>query len=231
MTLASDLRDAVFQAAIQGKLSQQLEVDGSAEDLAVSIKREKQKEIAEKLICKDNSCKIAEFNADKIELEIPNSWTWVKLGEICEKIGAGSTPSGGAKVYVASGVKFLREQNIQNSGLDYSGLVYISEATNEAMKGSRVRAKDILMNITGASIGRSAIVPDDFDVANVNQHVLVIRLIDSRLRHYIHACFQSPFIFNQMMAKQKGDKPGLSATRVANFYIPLPPLNEQHRIV
>ena len=99
------------------------------------------------------------------------------------------------------------------------------------MKGSQVQAKDILVNITGASIGRNALVPDDFDVANVNQHVLIVRLIDDRLRHYIHLCLQSPHIINQMMEKQMGDKPGLSATKVANFVIPFPPIEEQQRIV
>ena len=111
------------------------------------------------------------------------------------------------------------------------GIVFISEETNDSMKGSQVQAKDILVNITGASIGRNALVPDDFDVANVNQHVLIVRLIDERLRHYVHLCLQSPLVFNQMMDKQMGDKPGLSATKVANFVIPIPPLAEQQRIV
>ena len=70
-----------------------------------------------------------------------------------------------------------------------------------------------------------------YNINNVNQHVLIVKLIDDRLRHYIHLCLQSPFIFNQMMDKQMGDKSGLSATRVANFLIPLPPLAEQQRIV
>lgn len=134
-------------------------------------------------------------------------------------------------MYVTQGIKFLREQNVHNSGLLMEGIVFISEQTNDSMRGSQVQAKDILVNITGASIGRNALVPDDFDIANVNQHVLIVRLIDDRLRHYIHLCLQSPLIFNQMMGKQMGDKPGLSATKVANFVIPIPPLSEQQRIV
>jgi len=87
------------------------------------------------------------------------------------------------------------------------------------------------MNITGASIGRNALVLDDFDVANINQHILILRLIDMRVRFYLHYCLMSPAIFSQMLSKQLGDKPGLSATRVNNFLIPLPPLAEQQRIV
>lgn len=74
-------------------------------------------------------------------------------------------------------------------------------------------------------------VPDDFDTANVNQHVLIIRLVDKELRHYLHYCFSSPAVLNQMFTKQAGDKPGLSATKVENFLIPIPPLAEQKRIV
>lgn len=74
-------------------------------------------------------------------------------------------------------------------------------------------------------------MPDDFDTANVNQHVLIIRLVDKTLRHYLHYCFSAPVVLNQMFTKQAGDKPGLSATKVENFLIPLPPIAEQERIV
>ena len=57
------------------------------------------------------------------------------------------------------------------------------------------------MNITGGSIGRNALVPDDFDTANVNQHVLIIRLVNKELRHYLHYCFSAPVILNQMFKK------------------------------
>ena len=226
-----NLRDAVLQAAVLGQLTEQ----GDGEDSAYfvdEIMATKKQMLAENVINRDNSCKTQPIDESDIDLpEIPSNWTWARLGNLCSKIGAGSTPSGGSKVYVKSGIKFLREQNIHNSGLVTEGLVYITDEVNSSMKGSQVKAKDILVNITGASIGRNALVPDDFDAANVNQHVLIVRLIDDRLRHYIHQCLQSPFIFNQMMDKQMGDKPGLSATKVANFLTPIPPLAEQQRIV
>lgn len=226
-----DLRDAILQAAVLGQLVEQYAREDSVR-LVDEIIKAKERMLTEKVIRKDNSCKTQSIDLGDDSLpEIPSNWTWVRLGSICSKIGAGSTPAGGGKVYVKSGVKFLREQNIHNSGLVMDGLVFITEETNVSMKGSQVQAKDILVNITGASIGRNALVPDDFDVANVNQHVLIVRLIDERLRHYIHLCLQSPHIFNQMMDKQMGDKPGLSATKVANFAIPIPPLEEQQRIV
>ena len=226
-----NLRDAVLQAAVLGQLTEQ--VAGEDSSLLVdTIRKTKRRLLSEKEISRDNSCKTQPIDPTDNDLpEIPSNWTWVRLGSLCSKIGAGSTPAGGSKVYVKSGIKFLREQNIHNAGLVMDGLVFITDEINASMKGSQVQAKDILVNITGASIGRNALVPDDFDVANVNQHVLIVRLIDDRLRHYIHLCLQSPHIFNQMMDKQMGDKPGLSATKVANFIIPLPPIEEQARIV
>lgn len=225
-----NLRDAVLQAAVLGKLTEQDKRENSSH-IVEEIQRTKEQLLSDKIICRDNSCKTQPIDQADDLPEIPNNWTWVRLGSLCSKIGAGSTPAGGSKIYVNSGIKFLREQNVHNSGLVMDGLVFISDEINASMRGSQVQAKDILVNITGASIGRNALVPDDFDLANVNQHVLIVRLIDERLRHYIHLCLQSPFVFNQMMDKQMGDKPGLSATKVANFVIPIPPIEEQQRIV
>ncbi len=225
-----NLSDAVLQAAVMGQLTEQ-DLGEDSSRLVEEIQKTKKQLLSDKIISRDNSCKTQPIDQSDDLPEIPSNWTWVRLGSLCSKIGAGSTPAGGSKVYVKSGIKFLREQNIHNSGLMMDGLVFITDEINASMKGSQVQAKDILVNITGASIGRNALVPDDFDIANVNQHVLIVRLIDDRLRHYIHLCLQSPHIFNQMMDKQMGDKPGLSATKVANFLIPLPPIEEQQRIV
>lgn len=232
MILAQDLRDSILQAAVQGKLSEQLHSDSPVHDMLQEIRNSKIEMLKAGVVSKDSSCKISEYMVDDIDLvSIPPSWEWVKLGELCTRIGAGSTPAGGSKVYVPTGIKFLREQNIHNDGLCYDGIVYITDKINNSMPGSQVQAKDILLNITGASIGRNSLVPDDFDIANVNQHVLIIRLVDPRLRQYVHWCLCSPLIFNQMMSEQKGDKPGLSATRVSNFLLPIPPIEEQERIV
>ena len=110
-------------------------------------------------------------------------------------------------------------------------MAFITQETNQSMKGSQVFAKDLLMNITGGSIGRTALIIDDFAGGNVNQHVLIIRLINSSFRHFIHRVLHSDFILGLMFSKQTGDKPGLSAEKVNRFLIPIPPLAEQQRIV
>lgn len=112
---------------------------------------------------------------DEIPFEISENWSWIRLSQLTTKIGAGSPPTGGRAVYLSEGVKFIRSQNVYNDGLRLNDIAYISDETNKKKSGSIVCPKDILLNITGGSIGRCAIVPDDFDVANVNQHVKIMR--------------------------------------------------------
>lgn len=231
MTICDDLRQSVLQAAIQGKLTKQLPEDGSAADLLASIKAEKEQLIEEKKIKKEKP--LEPISSDEIPFDIPDNWEWVKLGELTSKIGAGNTPPGGknSDVYVENGIKFIRSMNVYNDGLHYNGIVYISQGLANGRANSAVYAKDILLNITGGSIGRCALVPDDFDLGNVNQHVLIIRNIDENNRAYIHLCICSPMVQSIIMDKAVGDKAGFSAEKAKNLLIPLPPIAEQHRIV
>lgn len=223
------LRKSILQQAVEGKLTERDPSDEPASELIKYIRTERSVLQKNKMAKKSQAAE--SIAVDEIPFDIPETWEWVNLGWICQKVGAGSTPKGGSAVYIPEGIKFLREQNVHDDGLHLDGVVYIDEETHSAKAGSQVQPQDILMNITGGSIGRNALVPDDFDTANVNQHILIIRLVDKELRHYLHYCFSSPTVLNQMFTKQAGDKPGLSATKVENFLIPIPPLAEQKRIV
>lgn len=223
-----DMQKSILQYAIQGKLVEQRAEEGTAEDLYQQMQQEKARLIKEGKIKKEKP--LPEITEDEIPFDIPENWKWVRLGSLCEKIGSGSTPKGGKDVYKESGIKFLRSQNIYNDGLRLEGVAYISEDQNKA--GSIVRAKDILLNITGGSIGRCALVPDDFDLANINQHVMIIRntLLDNRF--FLHTLLISPYIQQMIMSVQVGvSREGLSAEKLKNFLVPLPPLEEQKRIV
>ena len=165
---------------------------------------------------------------DEIPFELPEGWSWCRLFSLSIKIGAGSTPTGGAVVYTTSGIKFIRSQNVYDDGLLLDDVAYIPEEINQKKSGSIVKSKDILLNITGGSIGRCSLVSDDFDVANVNQHVMIIRLANLELRKYIHSVVISPYIQEQIISRQVGSgRGGLSAETLTTFLIPLPPLNEQ----
>ena len=169
---------------------------------------------------------------DEIPFEVPEGWAWCRLLPLTIKIGAGSTPTGGAAVYSTSGIKFIRSQNVYDDGLILTDVAYISEEINQKKSGSIVKPKDILLNITGGSIGRCALVPDDFDIANVNQHVIIIRLVNPELRKYLHDVITSPYIQEQILSRQVGSgRGGLSAETLSTFLIPLPPMNEQVSII
>jgi len=165
---------------------------------------------------------------EEIPFEVPEGWEWSRLLPLTIKIGAGSTPTGGTAIYSTSGIKFIRSQNVYNDRLVLDNVAYISEEINQIKAGSIVKPEDILLNITGGSIGRCALVPDDFDIANVNQHVVIIRLVDSKLRQYLHNTIISPYIQEQILSRQVGSgRGGISVETISTFLIPLPPLNEQ----
>ena len=108
--------------------------------------------------------------------KVPSHWMIGKVKYGTTKVGSGKTPKGGAEVYMTSGVMFLRSQNIYNDGLRLDNPYYISEEIDEEMKNTRVQKNDVLLNITGGSIGRCCIFDGSIPNAKVNQHVCIIRV-------------------------------------------------------
>lgn len=164
--------------------------------------------------------------------EIPDHWGIARLRHITQKIGSGSTPTGGSSVYVDEGVVFLRSQNIYNTGLFLDDVAYITEQVHSQMRGTHVRSGDILYNITGGSIGRCCIAPKDLGEANVNQHVSIVRPHGNVDNKYLLYNLQSWYCQNQMWVLQTGgNREGLSATAFAKFHVAFPPISEQQSIV
>ncbi|MBS0206764.1 MAG: restriction endonuclease subunit S [Planctomycetes bacterium] len=165
-------------------------------------------------------------------MSVPDHWRWIRLGNLASKIGSGSTPRGGSKVYVNDGIPFLRSQNIWNDGVRLDDVVFISAETHGKMRNTHVKPNDILLNITGASLGRCAIAPVDFPAANVSQHVTIIRPLLTETRHFLHICLLAPLGQGMIWGRQVGmAREGLSKKVLEQFEIPLPPLEEQKRIV
>ena len=107
--------------------------------------------------------------------DIPEKWTVMRLKYGVTKIGSGKTPLGGATVYSDDGVLFIRSQNVYDNGLVTEDIEYISPEIDDGMANSRVQDGDVLLNITGGSIGRCCVYSLD-KMANVNQHVCIIRV-------------------------------------------------------
>lgn len=165
--------------------------------------------------------------------DVPEHWEVVDLRYLITRLGSGITPRGGAAVYSDTGIPFIRSQNVRFDGLELSGVAHISAELHRQMSGSHAKAGDVLLNITGASIGRVCAVPESLKEANVNQHVCVIRpRVDRVLSEYLAAYLSTLYIQSQIRIGQNGaSREGLPLNVIKGFRILLPSINEQQEIV
>ncbi|SDM32940.1 restriction endonuclease subunit S [Chryseobacterium taihuense] len=224
----SQLRQAFLREAMQGKLVSNETSDGkTGADLLQEIQAEKEKLIKEKKIKKSKP--LPPIFEDEIPFEIPKNWAWCRVDDISSKIGSGSTPKGSN--YSLDGYPFFRSQNIHNYGLVYDDIKFIDEETHQRMNGTTVYDNDLLLNITGGSLGRCALVPDDFEEGNVSQHVCIIRGIKIIPKFY-HYLVLSPYFQSLIFKSTTGaGREGLPKYNLEQFIIGVPPLEIQNRIV
>lgn len=228
LTQLENLNQAILQEAVQGKLVAQDKKDEPASALLKRIKDEKLNRHGVSTRAKKEK-PLPPIKPEEIPFDIPDNWVWCRLGEICSKIGSGSTPKGSN--YSKSGFPFFRSQNIYNDGLVYDDIKFVSDEVQKQMNGTIVLANDILLNITGGSMGRCALVPEDFKEGNVSQHVCIIRPLQVD-RSYFHKIILSPYFQKFIFSSTTGaGREGLPKYNLEQFAIPLPPLSEQKRIV
>ena len=158
------------------------------------------------------------------------NWQTKKLGELASKIGSGITPRGGSDVFIDEGVLFIRSQNIKNNKVDTTDKKYIPNSVDDKMRSSRVLSGDILYNITGASIGRSAVYKLS-EPANVNQHVCIVRLKDDNPKFVQYALSSAVGARNLWGFQAGGNREGLNFQQLGSFKINIPEKPEQERIV
>ncbi|MCX7592091.1 MAG: restriction endonuclease subunit S, partial [Kiritimatiellae bacterium] len=142
------------------------------------------------------------------------------------------TPLGGKKTYVSEGVLFIRSQNVLVGECDFSDAAFISQETHQEMSRSQVKYGDVLLNITGASIGRCAVFRKKME-ANVNQHVCIIRLQPDKMEpEFLCSLINQPSFQNYIMQIQSGaSRQALNYQQIRGFDVPLPPLAVQREIV
>lgn len=163
--------------------------------------------------------------------EIPEGWETVRLKHLTKKIGSGITPRGGAENYLVWGIPLIRSQNVQFEGLSLEGLAHISDEQNKKMINSKALPNDVLLNITGASIGRTCMVPQNMEQSNVNQHVCIIRPRRSSLSQFMWRFLSSEAGQIQVFEGEDGiSREGLNFERIKNFVITLPPDDDRKRI-
>ena len=223
------LRQKILDLAIRGKLVPQDPNDEPASVLLERIKAEKERLIKEgKIKRSKKTAKTSDTPHYKnVPFEVPNNWIWTTIGGLCSKIGSGSTPKGSN--YSSEGVLFFRSQNVYNDGIVLDDIKYISDEVHQSMIGTEVLPNDLLLNITGGSLGRCAIVPNEINKGNVSQHVCILRPITIN-SNYFHALILSTFFSKSMKITGSG-REGLPKYNLEQMMFPLPPLAEQKRIV
>ncbi len=156
---------------------------------------------------------------------IPEDWGDLALADVSTKIGSGITPTGGSSRYRNVGRPFVRSQNIGWGRLILDDIAFIDEGTHEQFAGTEIMPNDVLLNITGASIGRCAIADERVGGGNVNQHVCIVRPDRKRtIGSLIKYALLSATGQQQIDSFQAGgNRQGLNFQQVAALHFPLPP--------
>jgi len=163
---------------------------------------------------------------------LPKNWIWTNVSMIENFIGSGITPLGGKSVYVEKGIPFIRSQNVFLEGLKLDGIAHVTEEMHEQMARTHLKDMDVLLNITGASIGRCTYVPNGFGYGNVNQHVCIIRTSSDIFSPYLSYWLNSPLAQIMIFGAQKGEtREGLNYSQIRSLLFPLCSLIEQNIIV
>ena len=232
--LPEKLKKSILQEAIEGRLVPQDPNDEPASVLLDKIRKEKAQLVKEGKLKKKDLMETP-ISEDEIPFEIPESWEWVRLGDVSKTITKGTTPRGGNVSYSSSGIGFLRAENVAGyDKLDLSSMKYVTiEEHMGFLSRSIIEANDILITIAG-TLGRTALVNKKHLPLNSNQAVSIVRLVNVKLLDlkYLIYAINEPNI-QEILTKQKKVTaiPNLTLEIIRDCLIPLPPLAEQHRIV
>ena len=167
------------------------------------------------------------------EFEGDGEWVEKKLGELTIKVGSGVTPLGGESVYKKKGRPFVRSQNVGWGIFLLENVAFIDEETHQGSISTEIKIEDVLLNITGASIGRSAVANKKISGGNVNQHVCIIRT----QKKFLNPFFLCQYLISNFGQKQidnfqaGGNRQGLNFAQIRSLSIPIPPsISQQQKI-
>lgn len=221
-----DMKKSILQYAIQGKLVEQNPSDEPASVLLEKIKAEKEQLIKEKKIKREKS--LPEISEEEKPFEIPYNWEWVRLSVICEELKYGSS----AKSEIIGDIPVLRMGNIQDGKIDWNNLVYTSN--NIEINKYKLQKGDLLFNRTNSQelVGKTAIYNGEYPAIYAG-YLIKIKLINGIVPEYINYFMSSPMARERCWrVKSNGvSQSNINAEKLKEFIIPLPPVEEQKRIV
>ena len=224
---AKDLKNALLQEAVQGKLVPQIASEGNARDLLEEIRKEKAKLVKEEKIKKEKP--LPDITEEDIPFDIPENWCWCRVGDIFQH-NTGKAMNSSAKEINKTGSirKFITTSNLYWNEFDFTNVKEMFFSDDELPRCT-VTKGDILINEGGAYFGRTAIWNYDYDICFQN-HVHRLRPFIKIEREYFYYIFYLYRNTNRMQSKGTA-MPGLSSEVLHSTIIPLPPLTEQKRIV
>ena len=222
-----DMKKSLLQHAIQGKLVEQRPEEGTAEELFDQIQEEKQQLIAEKKIKKEKP--LPKITEDEKTFDIPESWKWVKLGEIAMVLGGKRIPAGRTLTTENTGHKYIRVSDMKDGTVLADGLLYVPADIYPSIARYIIHKEDIYITVAG-TIGRVGKIPAEADGANLTENA--DRLVLSRLNQdWLIKCLESNIVQSQIAnVTTKVGQPKLAIKRIQELLIPLAPLAEQKRI-
>jgi type I restriction enzyme, S subunit len=163
---------------------------------------------------------------------IPEDWSIARCSEITALIGKGSSPKWQGFQYSDLGMLFVTSENVRDGFLDVSEPKYLPLEFHEKLKRTKLQQGDILINLVGASIGRSCRITQELGDANINQAVAVFRLIESDSGGFVSYLFQSQMTIKRIMDMQvDAARPNISLTNLREFLIPLPPSKAEQEAI
>jgi type I restriction enzyme S subunit len=231
--LITKLRQSILQEAVQGKLTADWrkanpEVEPASE-LLKRIKAEKKLLIAEKKIKKENP--LPPITDEEKPYDLPESWEWCKMQDLCPNISSGSTPP--KPYFREKGIPYLKVYNIRNQNIDFKYKPqYIEEEYHKTKnKRSILRAGDVIMNIVGPPLGKVAIIPNDHKEYNCNQAIAFFKPIERKINRWIYTFLCAGTFLDRIDLIGTAGQDNISVTKSKNIIIPLPPLEEQKAIV
>ena len=223
------LKQTILQLAVMGRLVKQNSNDEPASELLKKIAEEKSKLVKEGKI--KQSKPLPEISDEEKSLELPSGWIYTKIADLCRPISSGSTPS--ADKFTQSGIPFLKVYNIRDQKIDFSYKEQFVD--DEIHKGklsrSRLYPNDVVMNIVGPPLGKIAIIPDDYPEWNCNQAIVFFGVLIPDISEYLYTYLCEGSFLNQIELIGTAGQDNISVTKSQNIVMPLPPLNEQRRIV
>lgn len=200
----------------------------------IELLKEQKAGIINKAVTKgiNPNAKMKDSGIEWIE-RIPENWSVWKLKFLTNRISKGTTPSTeGREILEVGEIRFLKAENITPDGISLLPEFFIDEETNQILKRSQLQKNDILFVIAGATIGKAAIITDDFIPANTNQAVCFIRLKKKVLPELVLNQLQASYIKNKMAVESVvAAQPNISMENIGNFQIFLPPMDEQNELL